>query len=341
MSDQFDWTTLKPMLARLGPLRDKSKYAFEIKWDGVRALAFIERSKMRLVSRNSIDITRRYPELAGLPENLNAKSAILDGEIVALDERGVPRFHLLQNRMHLASEAESRRRAAAAPVTFIIFDILQLDGRSLMQKPYSERRKILSKLRLEGPHWSAPEPLKGDFDDLFESVKKMQLEGLIAKRLDSPYVPAYRGDAWIKIKVKQRQELILCGYEEGQGNRAGLPGAVLLGYYDRVQEPRTPVSGFAKRRNSIPPRLVFAGECGTGFNTKTLHELKALLDERRIDNNPFQVNPPRGRGMHFARPELVGEFEFTEWTQDGSLRHPVYAGLREDKSAHEVIREEA
>lgn len=313
------------MLARLGQVREKDKYAYEIKWDGVRALAFIERGKMRLVSRNSIDMTRRYPELAGLPDELNVKSVVLDGEIVALDERGVPRFHLLQNRMHLSSEAESRRRAAAAPVTYVIFDILQLDGRSLMEQPYRERRKLLSKLRLEGPHWSAPEPLKGEFEDLFESVKKMQLEGLIAKRLDSPYVPAYRGDAWIKIKVKQRQELILCGYEEGRGNRAGLPGAVLLGYYDRASREK----------------LVFAGECGTGFDTKTLHKLKALLDARHIDNNPFQINPPRGRGMHFARPELVGEFEFTEWTQDGSLRHPVYAGLREDKSAHEVIREEA
>src|SRR5262249_17821740 len=148
------------------------------------------------------------------------------------------------------------------------------------------------------------------------------------KRLDSPYMPGQRSDAWIKIKVKQRQELILCGYEEGQGNRAGLPGALLLGYYNVP-----PASG--------RQRLVYAGECGSGFDTKTLHQLKALLDARHIDTNPYQIHAPRPRGMHFSRPELVAEFEFAEWTQTGSLRHPVYAGLREDKSAKDVVREEA
>ena len=186
-----------PMLAKLGPLpRDEERYGFEVKWDGVRAIAYAEPGRLRLQSRNLNDITARYPEVRGLARELGARTAVLDGEVVAFDEEGRPSFERLQRRMHLASDSQVRRQAKANPVAYVIFDLLHLDGESLMSRPYAERRARLEELGLDGPGWQTPRHRVGDGAALLAATAEQGLEGVIAKRLDSPYEPGKRSGAW-------------------------------------------------------------------------------------------------------------------------------------------------
>jgi bifunctional non-homologous end joining protein LigD len=314
---------VKPMLARAGTLPSKDAgWAYEIKWDGVRAIVYSEPGELRLESRNLNEITGQYPELGRLNRALSSHAAILDGEIVAFDEQGRPSFAALQHRMHVGSSTQAKRLAKSSPVTLMIFDVLWLDGHSLMQLPYIERRARLAELALSGEAWQTPEHLTGRGSDVLKATAEQRLEGIVAKRLDSTYQPGARTTSWIKIKNVGRQELVIGGWLPGEGRRRQRIGALLVGYYE-------PDGGFR-----------YAGRVGTGFTESELERLSALLGPLERGSSPFTAGEQPPKGAVFVEPRLVAEIEFTEWTKRGSLRHPSYKGLREDKAASEVVRED-
>jgi bifunctional non-homologous end joining protein LigD len=251
---------VKPMLARTGPLpTDEHAWAYEIKWDGVRAIAYSTPGELRLESRNLKAITGQYPELARLNRALGSHEAILDGEIVSFDEHGLPSFATLQRRMHVGSGAQAKRLAKDAPVTYMIFDLLWLDGHSLTSLPYGERRERLSALGLSGATWQTPEHLTGKAEDVLAATAAQKLEGVVAKRIDAPYAPGARNGNWLKIKNFGRQELVIGGWLPGEGRRRERIGALLVGVYD----------GESKFR--------YAGRVGTGFSDAELDKLAKLL----------------------------------------------------------------
>jgi bifunctional non-homologous end joining protein LigD len=314
---------LLPMLASPGELpRHEAEWAFELKWDGVRAIAYVQPGRLRVESRNLNDIGARYPELRALGRQLGMREAVLDGEIVAFDEHGAPSFERLQGRMHLTSESTIRRFARDAPVTYVIFDLLHLDGRSTVELPYRERRALLEQLELNGPAWQTPAYHTGNGRGLLAATAERRLEGLLAKQLESPYRPGERSRQWLKIKNTARQELVIGGWLPGKGRRTGQLGALLMGYYEKDGRRRV---------------LRYAGRVGTGFDEAELERLGAALDSRKRRSSPFAergVQPPRE--ARFVKPELLAEIEFSHWTQERILRHSVYRGLRADKPAREV-----
>ncbi len=312
-----------PMLARPGSLpADDSDWAFEIKWDGVRAIAYSEPGELRLESRNLNDITDSYPEVFGLNAALGSHSAVLDGELVAFDRDGQPSFAALQRRMHTASRAQARRLAKGTPVTYVIFDLLWLDGHSLMREPYSERRKQLAALALSGESWQTPDHVVGQGAQLLAASAKRHLEGVVAKRLESIYQPGVRSRDWVKVKTLARQELVVGGWMPGKGKRRQSIGALLLGVYE---------AGGVLR---------YAGRVGSGFDEEDLQRLSRLLAPLERAFSPFDAGEKPPRGAIFCEPRLVVEVEFTSWTSAGSLRHPVYKGVREDKPGEQVVRED-
>ncbi len=314
---------VKPMLARAGSLpREDDGWAYEIKWDGVRAIAYSTPGELRLESRNLKEITGSYPELARLNRALSSHHAILDGEIVAFDGHGRPSFAALQRRMHVGSPAQAKRLAKDSPVTYMIFDLLWLDGHSLIGLNYEQRHELLEALSLSGESWQTPGHLERRGRDVLEATAEQQLEGIVAKRLDSPYEPGARGSSWIKIKNVGRQELVIGGWLAGEGRRERRIGALLVGVHD-------PDGAFH-----------YAGRVGTGFTDSELDRLGKLLEPLQREDSPFTAGERPPRGAVFVRPELVAEVEFTEWTSAGVLRHPSYKGLREDKDAREVVRED-
>ena len=312
-----------PMLARAGELPEPDRgWAYEIKWDGVRALAYCRPGELRLESRNLIEITDKYPELAELSRALGSHSAILDGEIVAFDGDGRPSFSALQQRMQISSPAQARRRMKGTPVTYVIFDLLWLEGHSLLEEPYSARRERLAELRLSGSSLQVPEYLLGHGSELLQAATEQGLEGVLAKRLGSRYQPGRRTGDWVKIKRPGRQEFVVGGWVAGKGTRSRRIGALLLGVYDEEGSLR------------------YVGRAGSGFSERELDRLARLLEPLARESSPFSGGGPP-RGSFFSEPRLVAEVSFSEWTPDGRLRHPVYLGLREDKQAREVVREDA
>jgi bifunctional non-homologous end joining protein LigD len=315
---------LKPMAATLSTLPpDDESWGYEIKWDGIRALAYCEAGRLRLESRTLRDITATYPELRALGAELGSTDAVLDGEIVAFDDSGRPSFERLQGRMNLASESAVRRRMGDNPVTYMIFDVLYLDGRMLIDLPYTERREHLDGLGLGAPNWQTPSYHPGDGQGLLDLTKKRGLEGLVAKRLDSRYLPGRRTRAWLKVKNVMSQELVIGGWLPGQGRRAGAIGALLVGYREDEDGER---------------HLRYAGRVGTGFSDAELDHLVSLLEPLRTDKSPFTGRQPP-RDAIFVEPELVAEIEFREWTATRTLRAPSYKGLRPDKEPEEVVFE--
>jgi len=317
---------LQPMLAKPSKLpADEGDYGYEIKWDGIRALAFIEGGRIRLENRNGREITKQYPELRELGKAVGALGMISDGEIVALDEHGRPSFEQLAHRMHLSSESVIRRRAREEPVTYVIFDLLYLDGRSTMALAYRERRSLLEQLHLDGPTWRTPAYHTGSGRDFLQVSAEHGLEGIVAKRLDSPYRPGQRTGEWLKIKNVNRQELVIGGWLPGKGRRAGLLGSLLVGYHEERDGRQV---------------LRYAGGVGTGFDERELECLTKDLEARARPDSPFApigTQPPRN--ARFVEPELVAEVEFSHWTREHILRHSVYKGLRDDRPAAEVVME--
>jgi len=312
-----------PMLAGAGGLpRSESGWSFEIKWDGVRAIAYVQPGRLTLESRNLRTITESYPEVRGLLRDLGMREAVLDGEIVAFDDQGRPSFERLQSRMHVTAPASVRRLAASTPVVYAIFDLLYLDGRSLMALPYAQRRARLESLELGGPAWRVPAAHPGEGKRLLEATKAQGLEGIVAKRLDSRYEPGRRTGAWVKIKHTLRQELVIGGWLAGEGRRTERIGALLMGYYEHGS-------------------FRFAGRVGTGFTDKVLGDLATRLAPLRRTTSPFTPAPKLPRSAVFVEPSLVAEIEFREWTADRVMRAPSYKGLRDDKAPREVVLESA
>ncbi len=318
---------LVPMLAKLSGLpADDEDYGYEIKWDGIRALAFVQGGRIRLENRNRRDVSKQYPELRALGEQLGSREAILDGEIVALDEQGRPSFERLQQRMHVSSQSAIRRLTEEVPVSYMIFDLLYLDGRGTMGLPYRQRRASLEQLDLRGPAWQTPAYHAGAGRELLAAAAEQHLEGVLAKRLDSRYQPGKRSGEWLKIKNVNRQELVIGGWLPGKGSRAGKLGALLMGYYEQDEHGQEV--------------LRYAGRVGTGFKERDLEHLGRELAARSRDTSPFTgAQPPRG--ARFVEPELIAEIEFAQWTREHILRHSSYKGLRDDKPATAVPREQA
>jgi bifunctional non-homologous end joining protein LigD len=318
-----------PMLAKLAKLpadADKGDWAAEVKLDGVRAIAYCRPGRLTLQSRNLNDVTKQYPEVKGLTRQLGSLDAVLDGELVAFDESGRPSFGHLQQRIHQTSESVVRRRMKSYPVTYMVFDLLYLDGHDLMEQPYSQRRELLEKLELEGGSWQTPRYSTGHASELLAATAEQGLEGLVLKRLDSRYVPGERTGAWLKVKNSMRQELVIGGWMPGEGRRKGQLGALLMGYFDP---------------GSDEEELRYVGKVGTGFSDADLRELLERLAPLERAESPFAGRqPPKAKAAHFVEPQLVAEIEFSQMTSDGMVRHGSFKGLREDKPAGEVRLEE-
>jgi bifunctional non-homologous end joining protein LigD len=313
------------MLATLGPLpTDEDAWAYEIKWDGIRSLAYVEAGRLRLHSRKGIDITARYPELLPLAAALDDREAILDGEIVAFDEDGLPRFERLQQRMNVTMPWKITALSRDVPVVLEVFDLLWLDDESWLRRPYLQRREQLAALGLNGEHWQTTAHRLGGGSEMLAASRERGLEGIIAKRPRSTYEPGRRTRSWVKVKNTNRQEFVIGGWLPGRGRCGERLGALLVGYYERDTDGRSV--------------LRYAGKVGTGFTEADLDRLQRLLEPLATETSPF-TGRRADRGARFVRPELVAEIEFTEWTRDGMLRHPSYKGLRDDKDPTEVIRE--
>lgn len=307
---------IAPMLALLAerlPAR-QADYAFEFKWDGVRALLFFDGQRLRIESRNLLDVTAHYPEFQALAPQFRGRRLILDGELVALNERGQPDFPLLTRRMHV--QAPSPALLARVPVTYMVFDILYLDGKLLFELPYLERRALLARVPLSGPAL-VPPFAPGAGDELLQAARDLALEGVVAKKLASPYEPGRRGPAWLKIKNIHTTELVVGGWVPERSQRGrGRVGALLLGYYaDGV--------------------LRYAGRVGTGFDAAEHEHLTARLQHLASSSSPFADAVPR-KDVLFVKPRLVAQIEYRRWPEGGSIQQAAYKGLRTDKAPEEV-----
>jgi bifunctional non-homologous end joining protein LigD len=305
----------KPMLATLAePLPAGDDWTFEVKWDGYRALGYVRGGDVRLVSRNGNDLTARFPDVAkALAKATRSPECVVDGEVCALDEEGRPSFSAMQ------------QGKPGTPMVYEVFDALEIDGVPIVDRPLEERRERLDALLDKRVRTVQ---ISGSFDDgeaLYEAALEQRLEGVMAKRLGSRYAEGKRTRDWLKVKTHGRQEFVICGYSKGQGRRAGSFGSLILGTY-RGKE------------------LVWVGNCGTGFAERDIDELLAKLEPLRSDKATFREIPkmPKVRkgDVIWVKPVLVCEVEFAEWTHDGHLRAPSFQGLRDDKPAREVRRED-
>ncbi|MEU8198248.1 non-homologous end-joining DNA ligase [Microbispora amethystogenes] len=312
-----------PMMARLGPLPEpQGDYAHEMKWDGVRALGYVEDGTLRLVSRNGRDITPAYPEIAGLAGATGGQATVLDGEIVAFDERGRPSFEALQPRMHQRDPLRIRHLVVTTPVTYLLFDVLHVGAGTVIGAAYTERRRVLEDLVRAGSHWAIPPYYSGGGEQALADSRRMGLEGVVAKRLVSTYRPGRRSPDWVKVKNVRTQEVVVGGWRPGEGRRADTIGSLLVGVND---------GGL----------LRYAGSVGTGFTDEALRRLGERLAPLRRDTPPFSgISREEARGCGWVEPVLVGEVQFAEWTGEGRLRHPSWRGLRDDKDPGEVVRAE-
>jgi bifunctional non-homologous end joining protein LigD len=310
---------VRPQLATLvDSVPQGDGWLHEIKFDGYRALCRIDEGHAVFLTREAQDWTSRFGSLVGAARNLPVHRALLDGEVVALEEDGKTNFQLLQN---------SLKRNDTASLVYFVFDLLYLDGWDLTGSPLRERKNILRQILKPVRTKKALNALRcsehwiGQGNKLFEESCRQGLEGIVSKRADLPYRSG-RGRDWLKVKCSKNQEFVIGGFTEPAGSRSGL-GALLVGVYD--------ASG----------NLLYAGRVGTGFTQQSLKELRSRLNSLERDSPPF-INAPRGaeaKGVHWVEPKLVGAVAFTEWTADNLLRHPSFQGLREDKPAAQVTRE--
>jgi bifunctional non-homologous end joining protein LigD len=320
-------TVIHPMLATpAAKAFDDPGWLFEIKWDGYRAVAFVEDGRVRLVSRNQNDLTAQFPELKSLPQFVKAQRAILDGEIVALDDEGRPSFSLMQQRTGFQPGKRRLPRREGVPVIYYAFDLLYLDGLDLRRVALDERKQVLQERIVAGGVIQFSDHYAEKGLDLFEAAKRRGLEGIVAKKRRSAYEEK-RSTNWLKIKITQRQECVIGGYTDPEGSREYF-GALVLGLYDRRG------------------RLIHVGQAGTGFDQKTLQEIFAAFEPLKTTENPFYGEIGGLRKVQFVRPELVAEIKFAEWTHETAeggvkLRAPVFMGLRFDKPAEECRLEDA
>jgi bifunctional non-homologous end joining protein LigD len=317
---------VEPMLAVAGALpTDDAAWAYEFKWDGIRAIGYVDGGRLRLSSRNGNDLSGAFPELRALGEFLGSRPVVVDGEIVAFDDRGRPRFQLLQPRIHATDPAKARHLAASQPAVYVIFDLLYDDGHNLMAEPYARRRDRLEALGLEatkGSAWTVSPRFAGPGSDIVAASQEQGLEGVVAKRLDGPYLAGRRSPTWTKVKNFLTQEVVIGGFTPGEGHRQGRFGSLLLGVPD-------------------PGGLTYVGQVGTGFTDDMLKDLTDTLTGLRVEVSPFVTDVPRqyAKVATWVEPRLVGEVSFSEWTADSRMRQPSWRGIRDDKSPDEVRRE--
>ena len=302
---------------------DEAGWAFEMKWDGVRTVAYLAGGRVKLLSRKGRDDTGAYFEVARELTKIRVRTAILDGEVVVTDAAGRPNFGLLQHRINLTKPADIERAAKAYPAQLMLFDILELNGESLLSRTYQERREILEDLMPAEPGSliQVPPIFEGDLQAALQTSDQLRLEGVVAKRRTSIYQPGRRTHTWLKIKLHRMQEVVIGGWRAGQGRRGGGVGSLLMGI------PTT-------------AGLHYVGRVGSGFNDRQLDEIQAKLEKLSRKTSPF-VDVPReeARDAHWVTPSLVGEVTYGELTEPGRLRHPVWRGLRPDKSPNEVAWE--
>jgi bifunctional non-homologous end joining protein LigD len=316
---------LRPMLATLGTLPragEDEQYAYEMKWDGVRAITYLRHADVRVMTRNDRDVTVTYPELGEVARALAAHDAILDGEIVALED-GRPSFGLLQQRMHVVKPAQVRTLAAKVPVVYFVFDLLWLDGTDLTGLPYDQRREAMESLDINRPSVQVPPVFQGNGSDALRVSAETGLEGVIAKLRRSRYEPGRRSHSWVKVKNLRTQEVVIGGWRQGEGRRHGSIGSLLLGIPDEAGN------------------LAYAGHVGTGFTQAMLDDLAVRLHRLERKTSPFSAPLPRvdARDARWVTPNLVGEVVFGEWTKDGRMRQPSWRGLRPDKTPADVVHE--
>lgn len=320
-------TSIHPMLAEsIDEAFDGDDWLFEIKWDGYRAITFIENGKARLVSRNQNELTPRYPELKDMASSIKAKNAILDGEVVALDDDGRASFSLMQQRTGFRPGGRRGTANADVPVLYYAFDLLYLDGYDWRRVPLEERKKKLESLIISGDSVRFSDHYEAHGKALFQIAQQKKLEGILAKKRASFY-EEHRSREWLKIKIRQRTECVVGGYTEPEGTRAHF-GSLVLGLYDKQG------------------KLIHVGQVGSGFDQKLLDEISKLLKKIETKKNPFYGEVEALRKVIWVKPELVAEVEYAEWT-DGTaegtgpkLRAPVFLGLRDDKDPKECLLED-
>lgn len=310
-----------PMLATLSPNlpANPADYSFEYKWDGVRAILRWDGHDLFLQSRNQLDITARYPELWPISKLFGSRQVMLDGEVIALDDNQRPSFTKLQRRMHVQNPAAVRSLMKEVPVFFVVFDILWLDGKPLVDLPWLKRRDYLEELDLEGPAWLRSPAHIGEGADLLSAARQMHLEGVVAKKIDSTYRPGVRSPEWLKIKIISDDEFVIGGWVPEAGTRTNRIGSLLIGAYDDKHQ------------------LHFAGGVGTGFNDETHQRLTQLLRPLATDKSPFIDIVPK-RGAQFVKPRLVAQIEYRRKGPGGVLHQAAFKGLRTDKSAKDLGR---
>jgi bifunctional non-homologous end joining protein LigD len=303
------------MLATLVPEAfDDPAWGFEPKWDGIRTIAVCD-TATRLISRNARDVTAAYPELHSLHDRVVALEAVIDGEIVAMDE-GRPSFQRLQQRMHVRDTRRVERLAQAIPVTFMAFDLLYLDGEDLTTLALTERRRRLKEVVVPSENLQLSPVIEGDGRALFEAARQQGLEGIVAKRLDSRYEPGARSRNWLKVKVVFDADVVVAGWTEGEGRREGTLGSLVMAVYDQG-------------------RLRYVGNVGTGFDAAALADALHRLRRLSPSEPPFPPDVirsrPELRQAHWVSPELIAKVEHRQLTDAGRLRAPSFQGFREDK----------
>jgi bifunctional non-homologous end joining protein LigD len=304
---------------------DNPQWLFEIKWDGYRAVAFLEGGATRLVSRNQNDMTRQYPELRDLSDYVRARNAVLDGEIVALDDSGRPSFSLMQQRTGISGSGRKVKAAdTAVPIAYYVFDLLYLEGYDLTGVDLEQRKAVLSGIIAGSGLVRYSDHHLQQGKALFEAARQQGLEGIVAKRRNSCYEQK-RSREWLKMKITRRQECVIGGYTDPRGGREHF-GSIVLGLYDEKG------------------RLLHVGQAGSGFTEKTHEDMWGLLQKLKTDKNPFANKVESTRRTHWVKPELVAEIKFTEWTHETNgggvkMRAPVYQGLRPDKPPRKCVFE--
>ena len=306
-------TVIHPMLATLvdDPFTDPD-WIFETKWDGFRSICFVRNGKVQFVSRNQIEMTPQYPELADVGKQVAAREAILDGEIVALDEHGMPKFQLLQPRVGRKSGIEALR--GKGQIVYFVFDLLYLDGYDLTPCPVVERKATLAEILRPSSSIKLSEHIESEGEAFFHEIEKFHLEGMIAKRANSKYVQKRTTD-WLKVKTIMRSEVVVGGYTEPRGTRSHF-GSLVCGLY-RGKE------------------LHYVAHVGGGFKERTLASAFKMMQPLKTNRSPFVAVPKTNEPVQWLKPKLVAEVKFSEWTADMRLRQPVFVGWREDKKAED------
>ena len=318
----FDERPILPMMAKTGEPFDSDHHFFELKWDGLRALLFLDRGKLELQNRNCRDVTKQYPELQSIRDQIKARKAIIDGEVVVLDERGTPNFGRLQTRFGHIDPKEINVESRTNPTTYVAFDLLHYDGKDIIKQPLEYRKKLLRRIVSEGPHLLFGEHIESKGLTYYKEASKMGFEGIIAKEKDSQYLPGIRSSSWVKIKGTSTIDAVVVGYTRGEGARTSTFGSLVTALYDKKG------------------KLVHIANVGGGFNNATLDIVKPKLDKLTtktvLIKEPIDAPSP----ITWIKPRFVIEVLYSGITMDRKLRFPRFNRLRTDKKPMECVLDE-